>query len=314
MKFKNDKIREKSIERLINIGKELWADAYNEKKTVKGIFNTLKDDNVLVEHSNQNIAILCAMEGGTKAKRGIYIESMIYFICKELSNVSFLEGCTASGLQAKRSNTIRIPYLLANKIDLIRIDLMEKNRSLLNKEDIEGIFREIYDFAMSVEAQKDEDMVEWTQDLDIGVMDNLGDVYLYEVKKKGNFGADVAMNHFMHYFYTYADYVYNKRPAFERVHTNFILVEHGEDEFYKHLIHGDYGYITFKEFCARHNIVLSEEETRNIFHMITQVNDDEFFATEDRVRAVLKAMPQLKSGTAGAFLKEYRKFYPTRNV
>lgn len=306
--------REVGIERLNDLGKQIWAEQMNEGKIVKDIFKVFKSKERLVRHSDENISIICAVDKGTISKHGTYIETMVYYVCKELSNVSFLDSCSAWGLQTKHKDVISIPISLYLKIEEIKLLLMEKKLSMTKEEDINTIFKEIYTCAVSDEVQADEDIREWTQDLDLGFIGNDGKVYLYEVKKTGDFGADVALKHFMHYFYAYANYVYHNEPAFDKIVCNFLLVERKEDEAYKHMIHGPFGFVTFKEFCDRHNIIITEDETFNLFYYLTQVNDKEFVDTIERVRNMLMDNPKLKELTPAMFLKEYRKVYPTRDV
>ena len=65
---------------------------------------------------------------------------------------------------------------------------------------------------------------------------------------------------------------------------------------------------------GRHNIIITEDETFNLFYYLTQVNDKEFVDTIERVRNMLMDNPKLKELTPAMFLKEYRKVYPTRDV
>lgn len=259
-------------------------------------------------HSQVDTEIIVKVDKSFTSKAGNFYERAIKSVFLKSERFTVLNEA-----KGKNKNVIFIPKHLYTYVDNCISKIGSKEINLNSSDVIQELFQRIYEYAQKAKEQSYslDDMISRKQDLDFALRDNiLGDVYLFEIKKYGSFGADVFQEHFRKYLLSYANYVYNEDIAYEKVHINFLFVERVVDDF-KFFVKSDmkgYGWISFSDFCDY--FMKLSSDLRDLGKVKSPTIDDcEVARIIKRGKFVMETYPQLKSSSFKTFKNNYLKVY-----
>lgn len=260
-------------------------------------------------HNQMETEVIVKVDKSFTSKAGNFYEKAIKKVFSKSNAFTVLEES-----KGKNKNIISIPRHLYSYVDSCISKIHSRKVNLNNPKEYQDLFLKLYEYARMAKEQEyiSDDMIQKCQDLDLGLKDNVTDeIYLFEIKKYGSFGADVFYEHFRKYLLTYANYVFNHRIAYNQLHINFLLIEREEDDEFKFFIRsdvGDYGWISFSDF-QEYFVGMSEE--LNILHRIKKpiIDDKEVERIIKRGKYVMGTYPQLKEASFAKFKNSYLKMY-----
>lgn len=259
-------------------------------------------------HNNIDTEIIVKTDKSFTSKAGNFYEKAIKQGFLKSERFTVLKEA-----KGKNKNIINIPKHLYTFVDSCISKVHSREINLNNLEDFQNLFFKLYEYASVAKCQSYlfEDMIEKRQDMDLGICDNItGDIYLFEIKKYGSFGADVFFEHFRKYLLTYVNYVYNNIVSFDKLHLNFLLVER-EDDVFKFFIKSDidgFGWICFSDFCEYFIRLSSDLEFLNRIKKPI-INDEEVERIIKRGKFVINSYPQLKQASFKKFKDSYLTVY-----
>ena len=248
-----------------------------ETLIIESCLEVVRDKRLLTHCNDLKYSVHNLFASSIEAKKGHAFEDFIFNITKQIKGLIYLESCYSDGTHIKCGNNIKFDYRLYEHVVKV-VDTIVKNGAHAFEEiTLREYAKSIYDKAVKLKQEKCErtKFYDVTQDLDLGFVDEImGKTYLFEEKKTGVFGADVAKEHLRKYFCTFANHIYNNDCDFETAFINLLVLE---NENFKRLSHGDYGFITLEDFFRIFNIIVVDntgidvdfEEVVNLFYKTT---------------------------------------------
>lgn len=241
------------------------------------------------------------------SKSGYFEEDMVAALVADNPRFEVFSGAYKGGVRKQETVPLDYPIGLDSIVYKIFLEVEQRNISLTDSKQSYNFFKSLYDAAYNYECSNNEEFFERKANFDLRFKDlETNEVYLYEVKKKGSFGNDVR-GHKLRLIRAYVSYIYNYKPEFSKVHTNFLLVEREECDKWSYFSRGEFGYILFSDFCSIHNLEFDTDWRDDVIAKKKRIT---YKKLKEVLKNVLKLLDSEKtSGLLGYSVKNIYKTY-----